>query len=480
MDSDLKVLFASTEVNPLAKVGGLADVAGALPQALRRLRIDVRVAMPHYSFLDDPKYFAQLVANYSVTAFGRAEDVRVSRASLRDGTPVYLLGNQTYLDRKSVYGEKDDLDRFVFLSIAVSELPGALGWWPDVLHCHDWHTGLAPVLWRKKHASEALRKSVSVFTIHNLGYQGKFDEWFAGRAALHEFLPNGRGPHSTALWSLMGLAISSADAISTVSPTYAREILTAEQGFGLQDLLQERRSALFGILNGVDYEEFDPARDRLLPFRYGPANPEGKEKNKIALQQMAGLELSPLSPVAGMVGRLADQKGLDLVAAALEELLKETDIQFILLGSGDEKYRKALDELSGRYPTRMCLMQGFDAPAASLIYAGADIFLMPSRYEPCGLGQMIALRYGTIPVVRQTGGLADSIQDYTADPSSGNGFVFKGYHRDEFIEALRRADGAYHDKEKWAKLVARGMKADFSWDASAIKYVEMYRIALGR
>ncbi len=480
MSSTLKVLFVATEVNPLAKVGGLADVIGALPAALRKLGLDVRVAMPRYNTIDMAKHGpAESVTRYEVSLFGRSEQIDVSKVSLRDGTPVYLLGNQTYFARAAVYGEKDDLERFLLLSVAAVELPDRLGWKPDVLHCHDWHTGLGPVLWKRRQSqSPASSASASVFTVHNLGYQGNFDDWFASKAGLRQYLPPESDPIRPKVWSMMGLAILAADAVSTVSPTYAREVLTPEYGFQLHEVLQRRQADLSGILNGIDYEEFDPAKDRVIPFKYNAQNLKEKGKNKAVLQKRAGLDESPEAPVAGMVGRLADQKGLDLVASALEQLLIETDVQFVLLGSGDEKYRSALDGLSGKYPTRMCLTQGFDIGLAQLIYAGCDLFLMPSRYEPCGLGQMIALKYGTIPVVRQTGGLADSIEDCSADLSRGNGFTFREYRKDKFIEALQRADTAFHRKSEWRKLVVRAMKSDFSWDVSARKYVEMYEKAV--
>ncbi|MDO8473124.1 MAG: glycogen/starch synthase [Dehalococcoidia bacterium] len=477
----MKVLFAATEVSPLAKVGGLADVAGALPGALSKLGIEVRVAMPWYGSIDLAKHGpANPVAQYDISVFGRMEHIQVSQVSLKDGTIVYLVGNQTYFGRPAVYGEKDDLERFVLFSMAVAELPGRVGWMPDLVHCHDWHTGLVPVLWRRKRTGgHNSITSASVFTIHNLGYQGWFDDSFASRAGLQEFLPPASDSLRSKVYSLMGLAILAADSISTVSPTYAKEILTQEYGFNLETALQRRQADLYGILNGIDYGEFNPSTDALIPARYDFDSLDEKAKNKVALQEKGGLAKLPGAPLAGMVGRLADQKGLDLVAAALEPVLNQTDMQFVLLGSGEEKYRAALDKLSAKYPGRMCLFQGFNLPLAQLIYAGCDLFVMPSRYEPCGLGQLIALRYGTIPVVRQTGGLADSIQDCSPDLARGDGFVFKEYQADKLIEALKRAANGYSIKKAaWKKLVERAMKADFSWNVSAKKYVEMYENAV--
>lgn len=480
MSPSLRVLFSATEASPLAKVGGLADVVGALPGALRKMGLDVRVAIPHYSSIDLGKHGpATPVTQYDVLVLGRKERIDVSRVTMKDGTLVYLVGNGTYFGRPAVYGEEDDLERFVLFSTAVSELPARIDWMPDLLHCHDWHTGLAPVLWKKKRSPQRSSASASVFTIHNLGYQGWFDDNFAGRAGLHEFLPPPSDALRSKVYSLMGLAILAADVISTVSPTYAKEILTPEYGFQLEGVLQRRKDDLYGILNGIDYSEFNPSVDPRIPFRYDVGRLDEKAKDKAALQGRVGLAKLSSAPIAGMVGRLAEQKGLDLVAQGLETLLANTDIQFVLLGSGEEKYRAALDRLSGMYPTRIRLIQGFNLDLAQLIYAGCDLFLMPSRYEPCGLGQMIALRYGTIPVVRQTGGLADSIQDCSPDLSHGNGFVFKEFQADKLVEAVRRADGAYHNqKAAWRALTVRAMKADFSWNASAKKYVEMYEKAV--
>ncbi|MEW6033992.1 MAG: glycogen/starch synthase [Chloroflexota bacterium] len=476
----LKVLFAASEVSPLAKVGGLADVAGALPGALRRLGHDVRIVMPRYGSVDLSAHGpVSYVGQYDVLILGRGERVEVSQVSLRDGTPVYLLFNAGYFGRPAVYGEKDDLERFLLFGIAVAELPGKLGWPVDILHCHDWHTAMAPPLCRKKRSQRpSSPPCASVFTIHNLGYQGWFDDWFAGRAGLHEYLPSPGDPLRSKVYSLMGLAILHADAVSTVSETYAREILTPEYGFDLEGALQRRQGDLYGIVNGIDYEEFNPATDPAIPVNYDADNLERKARDKAALQERAGFPLKPRAPLAGMVGRLAQQKGLDLVAEALEPLLLQTDVQFVLLGAGEEKYRAALDRLSAKYPARVHLFHGFDLPLAQLLYAGCDLFLMPSRYEPCGLGQLIAMRYGTIPVVRHTGGLADTVQDCNPDLSTGAGFVFREYEVPKLIEAVKRAVEGYQKKAAWRRLMERVMRMDFSWDAAAKKYEAMYRATL--
>ncbi|MBI2854418.1 MAG: glycogen synthase [Chloroflexi bacterium] len=478
MGASLRVLFATSEVSPLAKVGGLADVAGALPSALRRLGHDVRLAMPRYGLLNlakDGK--VSPVGKLDIQVLGRTETIEVSQTSLRDGTPVYLIFNAGAFGRPAIYGERDDLERFYIFSVAVAELPGVVAWHPQIVHCHDWHTGMTPPLWTKKMKDGGVSEpSATVFTIHNLGYQGWFDDFFAGRAGVYEFLPSPRDPIRPKVYSLMGLAILHADVVSTVSDTYAKEILTPEYGFGLEGALQRRKDNLYGILNGIDYSEFSPASDPLIPFKYDVNDLGGKAQDKAALQAKAGLAPEPGVPVVGMVGRLAEQKGIDLVADGLDRVMSETNIQFISLGAGEGKYRASLERAAAKHPTRVRPFFGFDLALAQLVYAGCDMYLMPSKYEPCGLGQMISMRYGTIPIVRHTGGLADTVQDCNPDLSRGTGFVFNEYKTGDMVEVVKRAAGAHNsDKKSWKGLVERAMKADFSWDVSATKYDSMYR-----
>jgi len=469
----LNILFAAAEVSPLAKVGGLADVAGSLPRALRRRGHDVRVIMPGYAAIPEDR-FPALGGHFPVTLIGRQETVSLRQASLNGEVPVYLVDNHRYFHRPAIYGEPDDLERFSLFSQAILEAPRRLGWQPDILHGHDWHVGLAVArLAQLRREAAPCHRCASVFTIHNLAYQGSFDEAFAARAGLGPLLPKGLPSPS-----MMALAIHHADVVSTVSPTYAREILTPEYGAGLDRLLRTRQRQLHGIINGLDYSLFNPATDPYLPANYDAATLERKGENKAALQARLGLGVSPTTPLLGMVGRLATQKGLDILPQALDCLLAEAEAQFVLLGTGEPQFQPPLEALAARHPGRVALTFGFDLALAQWIYAGADLFLMPSRYEPCGLGQLIALRYGTIPVVRRTGGLADTVQDAGPELDQGTGFTFVDYSPQALTAVLRRAVAAYRQPEAWRRLQLRAMAADFSWDASAAQYEALYHTAL--
>jgi starch synthase len=476
MNQPLKVLFACAEVSPLAKVGGLADVAGALPKALVSRGHDVRLVMPGYSLIDRGKHPLSPVLNhFSVPLMGRQEPAALSQVTLPRGVLVYLVENQKYFHRPRVYGEPDDLERFLFFSHAVLELPQQLQWQPDIVHCHDWHTGA--VLCRLKTARQddpSFDLCATIFTIHNLAYQGWFDSSFAAAAGLHPCLSVPQKPLQPYLSRMLGLGIFYADIVSTVSPSYAREILTPEYGEGLEPLLRHRENRLYGILNGIDYEEFNPATDPFLAANYDLSTTERKKINKTELQKRAGLPVDPFIPLLGMVGRLDEQKGLDILTAALPALLTQEEVQFVLLGTGREHYHRLLQEIAAQFPTKAAVFITFDLGLAQLIYAGSDLFLMPSRFEPCGLGQLIALRYGTIPVVRHTGGLADTVEDCDPALTRGNGFVFTPYQAEALLEAIERALAAFRKKDDWSRLVRRAMEQDFSWEVSARKYEALY------
>ncbi|MDP2725933.1 MAG: glycogen/starch synthase [Dehalococcoidia bacterium] len=452
----MKILFATAEVSPFSKVGGLADVASSLPKALRRLGHDVRVVTPLHLKPEDnaPKTEGEPFA-LPLTWAGQEVQPLVRRATSGEG-PVYLVDYASYFQRRAIYGEPDDLDRYLFFCQASLALPKALNWQPDILHCHDWHAAALPFGLRNYAWEDPFyHPTASVLTIHNLRY---------------------RGPHK--LVDMLCQAIFYANVISTVSPTYAQEILTPEYGEGLHTILALRRDRLFGILNGIDYEEFDPATDPHIPAHYDAAAPEKKAFNKAALQERGSLTLDPSIPLVGIISRLTEQKGFDLVEQVIESFLENGRFQFFLLATGEQRYETFFKELPRRYPGRAAVFLTFDAALAQLIYAGSDFFLMPSRFEPCGLGQMISLRYGTIPVVRRTGGLADTIQDCAPDLSTGNGFSFTEYSAWALREAMERALAAYQQREAWRELVVRAMKQDFSWEASARKYVEMYEAAV--
>jgi len=450
MTGALKVLFIAAEVGPFAKVGGLADVAAALPRALAALGHDVRVVTPRHS----PEAIGEIAASIPLSA-GRQATAR-STTSGGDGVPVYLVESEGLFPCDRVYGEANDLERYLAFCQAALELPKQLGWSPDIFHCNDWHT--APIAFgvRNRAWGDAFyRGAACVLTIHNLRYRGP-DE-------LADFLCQG---------------IYYANAVTTVSETYAREILTPEYGEGLHPLLQERQDRLFGILNGLDYGEYDPARDPQLPANFDVASLERRAANKDALQQRTGLAQDADVPLVGMVSRLTEQKGMDLTLEAMETLLNEEAVQLVLLGTGDEAYHRAFRDLAQRHPGRASVAIAFDHPLAQLIYGGCDLFLMPSRFEPCGLGQLIALRYGAIPVVRRTGGLADTVRDYTGPDSEGNGFVFHEYSTGALMAALVRALAVFQHPDEWRRLQARGMELDFSWERSAERYEATYRQAL--
>ncbi|MBI2918763.1 MAG: glycogen synthase [Chloroflexi bacterium] len=469
----LRILFALTEAAPLAKVGGLADVAGSLPQALLRRGHDVRLIMPRYASIPAEQY--PILGNgLAVPIMGRQEPASLRQATLNGGVPVYLVDNAMYFQRQQVYGEPDDLERFTFFSQSVLEALKQVGWQPDIVHGHDWHVGLVIALmaWGRATGSPSSLCG-TVFTIHNLAYQGWFDGLYASRAGLTPLLPS-----SPPLGSLMALGIYHADVVSTVSPTYAREILTPQYGEGLDPLLRSRQERLHGIINGLDYSLFDPASDARIPAGYDASTIERKALNKAALQKRMKLAQSLGTPLLGMVGRLAGQKGLDILPQAVEPLLAAGKVQIVLLGSGEPQFRPPLEALSARYPDRVANVFAFDLEIAQWIYAGADMFLMPSRYEPCGLGQLIAMRYGTIPVVRRTGGLADSVPDAGPDLGQGTGFAFDEYTPGALQGALERAVAAYAQPKAWHGLQRRAMAADYSWEASAAQYERMYRTAL--
>jgi starch synthase len=476
--SFLNVLFAAAEASPLVKVGGLGDVAGSLPRALRRLGHDVRIIMPRYATINLEGYQVTPRGGFDVSFLGGQENIGISEVILRDRTPVYLLENGRYFNRRAVYGEGDDLDRFLLFSRSVMGLPRHLGWPPDIIHCHDWHTALVPALLRVSYRKDPFYAScASVYTIHNLGYQGWFDDWFAGRAGLHEYMPPADDPQRHRSYNMMAIGIRNGDVVSTVSETYAREILTPEYGMGLEALLEHRRDSLVGIRNGIDYEEFNPAHDELIASSYDESNLGARLANKLALQQRVGLPTRGDVPLLGVTERLVYQKGIDILIGALYMLLGDTDVQVVLQGTGEFQYEESLRQLQSRYPAQARMNIVLDFHLARQIFAGCDISLSPSRYEPCGLSHLIAMHYGVVPVVRRTGGLAETVTDCPPDLATGLGFVFERYDQSDLLDALRRAVAAFRMREAWLGLMRRVMQEDFSWGPSVPKYVSLYEMA---
>jgi starch synthase len=475
----VETVFVSTEVAPLAKVGGLADVAGALPWALRRVGHDVSVMMPYYRSIDRRRFRASDTGvRVSAWMDGRVREARVF-VHRRGDVPVYLIRSADYFDRDGVYGEHgadyvDNAFRFGFFARTVIEAVKALDLHPDVLHVNDWPSALVPAYRTAFHAADpVIGAAAVVLSIHNLAYQGTFDKELMPRLGLpwELFTMEALEFHDRMNFLKGGLGL--ADMLSTVSPTYAREIQTPDLGAGLDGILRRRSLDLMGILNGIDPVAWNPRRDRTLPARYSPRDLGGKAVCKAALQRQLGLDEDPSVPVFGLIGRLDPQKGFDLALDAAPSLVAD-GAQVILLGAGQQQLVDRARALAEAHPTAFSANLGFDDPLARRIYAGADLLLMPSRFEPCGLAQMIALRYGTIPVVRRTGGLADTVIDLDEVPALGNGFVFDATDAGGLLWAARRAMNHLRDRDDWRALMVRGMALDFSWDVSARRYLELY------
>lgn len=476
------VLFLSSEVVPYAKTGGLADVAGALPGALRRLGVDMRVALPLYRSVRAGGFELRPLLDRIEVPLGRMHlPAAIWETQTDEGVPVYLVEREDLYDRPNLYGTPmgdyyDNLERFSFFCHAVLRMAEAISFRPHLIHCNDWQTGLLPALLSGPYIHSPVLGGVpTIFTIHNLGYQGIFppEKFPVTGLSAPEFFHRD-GLEFWGNFSLLKAGIVYSRAIATVSPTYAREIQTPEFGLGMEGILHYRRSALWGILNGVDYRHWDPATDPHLPENYFPGKMGGKKRCKEALIQEAGLDPGLLArPLLGMTTRLAAQKGLDLVTAVLDEILA-LDVGLVVLGTGEEHYQRALQEASRAHPRRLAVRIGFDESLAHRIMAGVDIFLIPSRYEPCGLTQMYAFKYGTVPLVRATGGLEDTVRQYDPTSGQGNGFKFGPHEPSAFLECVRQAVALYEQPTQWRNLVLNGMKEDFSWDRSARQYLELY------
>jgi starch synthase len=469
----MKVLFVAAEATPLVKIGGLADVIGSLPKALNDLGHDVRVVMPRYGIIDTARFpISSVIGLVKMQATKSKGPVSLKVTELMGKVKVYLVDSYDFSSSAEVYG-KDDLKRFLLFCRAVLEVLPRLDWQPEIVHCHDWHTALVP-MWLKRKSSQYS----TVFTIHNLAYQGAFDNKFLSDSGLEQdwqLCPAG-APEPP--FNFMGQGILWADIVTTVSRTYAREILTVEYGVGLDHLLRYRQDKLLGIVNGLDYDEFNPASDAFIAAKYDALAVDRRIANKLALQKWVGFAEDTETPLIGMVSRLDEQKGLDIVIDSFSSLFKKTGAQMVILGRGREQYHNLLKQAASKYPKQLAVFIDFNDPLAHLIYAGCDMFLMPSRFEPCGLGQLIAMRYGAVPVVRHVGGLVDTVQDLTQDLSEGNGFVFQDYDAKAMLATIERALNGYKNKKAWRRAMQRIMALDFSWQASAKKYESLYREVL--
>ena len=479
----MKICYAVSEVVPYSKTGGLGDVAGALPHELHRLGQDVRIVAPLHVLPGSatPRELSDVeaVQNVEVPLDGRAYtfSLRAADAEGRRGAPVLLVDCPALFQRPQLYtSAPDEPLRFALLCRAVFESCQRLSWAPDVIHCNDWHTALIPLLRDTVYGWDALfRPTRTLLTIHNLGYQGVFPAATIERLGLGAWAASfDERDRVAGRINLLRTAVRHADAVSTVSPTYAREILGPELGMGLDADLRARPDPVAGILNGVDYAVWSPEADRHLPACYSAADLAGKRENKRALLELLGLDPAPDAPLAGIVTRLVEQKGLDLCVSVLPDLLEATDLRLVVLGQGQARYEDFFRTLARRDGRRVAFRLGQDETLAHRIEAGSDMFLMPSRYEPCGLNQLFSLRYGTVPVVRKTGGLADSVQPYDPVSDTGTGFVFEHFTPEGLRWALGLALATFGDGPRWRRLVARAMAEDFSWARQARRYVELY------
>jgi starch synthase len=481
----MKILFAASEMVPFSKTGGLADVAGSLTKALSDLGHEVSAVVPFYRTTEDKGFdVEELDCSFSVPLSDREEYGEVFRTVTDAGVNVYFISKAAYYDREELYGSRagdhhDNAERFIFFSKAIIELCKCLDLRPDVIHCNDWQTGLVPIYIKKLLNDHPLFSDTgTIFTIHNIGYQGLFWHLDMHLTNLPWNLFTPEGIEFYGKINLLKAGVVGADILSTVSPCYAKEIQTPEFGHGLEGILSERSDRLYGVLNGVDYDDWNPLTDKYIAANYSPDDLAGKTECKADLLREFGLPEADDAPLLGVVSRLADQKGFDILAPIMENIAGE-GCQFVLLGTGDEKYHKLFKNIALKFPDKVGVKLDFSNALAHKIEAGADIFLMPSHYEPCGLNQMYSLKYGTIPLVRATGGLEDTIVDVIDSKSSAaNGFKFKEYSSSALLDKLKQACRLYADKKQWNQLLQNGMDCDFSWDASAKRYIELYQKAV--
>ena len=475
----LKVLMAASEGVPYIKTGGLADVIGALPKALFDAGVDVRVVMPLYSTIPSKIREGITFFKHTIAPVGWRSQYLGIFTEKRNGIIYYFIDNEYYFKREGLYGHYDDGERYAFFARAILDMLPQINFKADIIHCHDWQTGMVPVLLEAQYRNQEFYKDMkTVFTIHNLKFQGIFP-----RNMAREFF--GLGPeyctddklefYGDISYMKGGLTYS--NCLSTVSPTYAGEIQTPEYGERMEGLLKARNHELCGILNGIDYSEYNPAKDELIDFPFNKDNIDRKKLNKTALQTSLGLNVSEDTPLIGIVSRLTDQKGFDLIARVIDEIM-DSGAQLVILGTGDKKYEEMFQRLSQWYSGRLSANILFDNSLAHKIYGASDMFLMPSLFEPCGLGQLIALRYGSIPIVRETGGLKDTVQSYNEFQGQGNGFSFTNYNAHDMLYTINRAIHFYKDKEMWNNLVQKAMDCDYSWKSSAEDYIQLYQSLL--
>lgn len=475
-----KILFASSEAVPFIKTGGLADVVGSLPKYFDKNQYDVRIILPKYACMDEKfKKDLTFITHFYVDLGWRKQYVGLLETHY-GGIHYYFIDNEFYFAGPNPYGDiYQDVEKFAFFSKAVLDALPKLGFMPDVIHCNDWQTGLIPVFLKNVYENrEEYRNIRTVFSIHNIRFQGR---WMIPNIKDvtglpdHLFTPDTLETYGESNYLKGGIVF--ADAVTTVSKSYAMEVMTPEGGEGLDSVLRHHSYKLFGILNGLDYDEFNPEKDVYIPFHFSKANVvEQKARNKEALQERMGLPKKKDTFMLGMVSRMTDQKGFDLVAYILDEFLAKENVQVVVLGTGEERYENMFRYFAGKYPDKIAANIGYSEDIAHQIYASADGFLMPSLFEPCGLSQLMSLRYGTIPIVRETGGLRDTVEPYNKYEGTGTGFSFANYNAHEMVDQIRTAmDLYYTNKSEWKNLMLRGMEKDFSWKSSVEEYKNLYR-----
>jgi starch synthase len=487
MEPALRILFVTAEVTPFARTGGLGDVNGTLPKILAESGHDVRVVMPFYQTVRDGAFpMTELLTDLQVPLVIGTRVVRVWQGQLPGQeessahVPVYFIEQDDFFARPGLYGTEtgdypDNAMRFIFFSRAALALAERLEWFPHVFHCHDWHTALIPAFLRFLPGLDSrMTSAASVFTIHNFAYQGVFPSWALAFTGLPFSLFQTDGVEFFGFMNFMKAGLCYAAQLTTVSPTYADEISTPEFGFGLDGAVRARRHALVGILNGADYAVWNPETDPRIEACYSAADLSGKAACKTALLRTYGLPADSHTPLIGFISRLVDQKGIDVLAGALNSLLG-LNLRLVILGSGDPRYEQFLSWQARAYPERIGVRIGFDEPLAHQIEAGSDGFLMPSRYEPCGLNQIYSLRYGTIPIVRATGGLRDTVVPFDPATGQGTGFLFQEPTPHALVAAVQTALNVFADQTAWQRLIQNAMAQDFSWTRSAAQYIDLYR-----
>ncbi|MGM9968994.1 MAG: glycogen synthase GlgA [Anaeroplasma sp.] len=467
----MKVLICASEGAPFAKTGGLADVIGALPKSLKENNCDARVIMPYYKKIKDKNI--AYYKGYSFVRMGSSMEYIGVFHAIHDGVDFYFIDNDKYFYRDALYGYGDDGERFSFFDFAVLEAMRVIDFYPDIIHCNDWQTGLIPYILKTNYSnSDVYRRIKSVYSIHNIQYQGIFPMEMMSILSM----PYSNSIEFGGCINFMKTAIMNSNAITTVSPTYKNEVLTDQYGYNLNNILGLRYFDFEGILNGIDTVKYDPETDKNIYKNYSIKNfVSGKKENKNSLLKEFGLDTKEDSPVFGLVSRLVDQKGIDLLMPIIDDVINHSNAKFVLMGSGDQTYENFFRSVEARYPNRFKCYIGYSDSIAQKIYAGTDIFLMPSKFEPCGLGQMIAMRYGTLPLVRETGGLKDTVTPYNSFTGEGTGFSFANFNAYELKDIMFLAINTYNNnKTAWKKLVKQAMEKDYSWKSSALVYINLY------